>query len=272
MSRILPSLVGCVCLLALLSSTACGGTASTDSDLGENVATPLVGETSEPLIAEALRNIGATNIVKAWTGEPPGDDIVPLDPSSGSNWIFVEVRTSGNELPTADSHWQAAGLAGEYRNLAVAARLAVPFGYSTIDVWPDGEKQAPIQIQIGAPVGTLDQGIEDTEVERSRITAEAEKLGLRVDAIEFRGRLNSPVVRASTDEDGAALVVRWQSVISGLVGPNLGTAALTEIDDLAGGPIKSAGYSPTTAGVVTWTRPDLRVLEAQERGGGGLHE
>lgn len=262
-------------LVGMSFLSACGGAYTATGPNGQRVARfaaewemhapPVVQVENAPqaevsVIRTAATDIDADLVTAIRLGDPPAGT-EPLAGYPGDRWLYIDVRVDQQPAPRVKQDWEAAMLAGRIRTFAAAARLPIPFGYSTVGVLPDSTRLEPIEIVIGSPIALEEEPVVDLAAEASRISELAQTLGLHVRAMRFKGDHSAPDVRLQTDEKGSALVSRWTDVLSTLFGSEPNTPWLLEIDDSDGAPVRLLANAPMTAGTTGWTRPDLRLLE-----------
>lgn len=214
-----------------------------------------------PIISTAASRVGACSVTAVRFGAPDAE-VKPLPGYPGDQWLYLKVGVDSPGTSQVEADWEAARLAGEVRNATAAGHLATPFGYSIIPVLPTGTELQPFDIVIGASIGTRPSVVADTSTEAARVRKAADAAGLSVRGLTFRGQDRALAMRASFGRAPADLLASWPAVLQSIVGRNPTGDWIVEIDDPAGSPIKVVAGSVSTAGVVGWTRPDLRGPEA----------
>jgi hypothetical protein len=194
-------------------------------------------------------------------GDPPGENLVPLEGFVGKRWLHMDVSINDPEGNRAEAYWEASMIAGDVRATAAAEGLDAPFGYSITGVLPDGTREEPYEIMIGAPISDQPRVVKDPEAESVRIQEATRDLGLKLDAVEFKGTEPALVVRVSAEEDRRSVIDRWREILQGLIGEHQSASWYVEVADADNRVIKAIGQAETSGAVRAWTAPDLREYE-----------
>lgn len=219
------------------------------------------------LIRAAARQLGTTTISAIRLANPPDAEFTALPGYPGDRWLYIDVRVPDSAACRVEQDWQAARLAGAVRNAAAVAGLPTPFGYTAAAVLPDGTRGDAFSISIGSPIGT-EAPLPDQTAEAARIQGAVAAAGLVLRSLAFTGADGAAVIRVEAAGPAPEIVQRWTSLIQQVVGSRSNGAWLVEVDDGTGSAVKVFANSPSTAGAIGWTRPDLRLVDLAATTGG----
>lgn len=160
------------------------------------------GDSTEALLEKVLAGLGRASVIdRARIGVPPDEDYGPSEDFQihGPNWIFFDVRCEffGPTKMTAD--WQAALVAGAFRDLLARARLPGALGFSVIYHYPTGATQTHETVLAGPTANDVEAGSSAAIATRVRSALEASR--------SSTGTLTAVLTLVRPLEHGVSLVI-----------------------------------------------------------------
>lgn len=195
---------------------------------------------------------------------PPDEPMEPLEGVQGDSWLYIDARVTDPTSGPTEQIWEAARLAGEVRIDTKTADLPIPLGFSIAYLGSgDSAPFSPEGIGIGSPLGTQPVPFDDQAATATHVRDVADKLGLEVHELEFRGSDSALVVKAESGADPREIVRQWPAIVRDLVGDWPDSDWLIDIRSPDGTSIKAVANSAATWTRFGWTRPDLQGYEAE---------
>lgn len=198
-------------------------------------------------------------IDRARIGVPPADDYVSSEDFQihGPNWLFFEVRSDFFGPTRMAAMWQAALVAGAFRDLASRADLPGVMGFSTTFHYPTGVSQTHETVLAGSTSHDVDSSTSIVITARIKSALEA--------ARSRTGPLAAVLTFVRPVEHGVSLVVTAQDPKRAIVffesGEPFGNleGRYVEVRNSDGRPLMAFYASARTNTGGTWG-PDERLL------------